>query len=341
MAKALTKSDGYRTLVSQVIKELTELELFVKHRTAEGYWKIGKYINDHLLENKQRANYGATLYDLLAKDVDRDVSTLQRSVQFYRTYPIPAARRELSWDHYRSLITIKDDKKRKQIEGKIIRHDWNTQQLRHYLSAEREQAAPTQSDKPVSPLTFSRGRLHTYQIIKAHKPLQAKSPLVLDLGFRQEYRIPRGAPSFKENNWAELSFSEGELSGATKVAISIDELFTYKAYVDKIIDGDTLLVSFDFNLDVAISQKLRLRGIDCPEIATEEGKRAKRFVESRLKKCDFIIVKTYKDRSDKFDRYLADIFYTPNVSDPRLMASDGTFLNQELLDKHLAVKYEH
>lgn len=127
---------------------------------------------------------------------------------------------------------------------------------------------------------------------------------------------------------------------AKKIIISKDELFTTKAYVDKIIDGDTLLVSFDFNLDVSISQKLRLRGIDCPEMDTEEGKRAKRFVESRLKPCEFIIVKTYKDRSDKFDRYLADVFYQTGASDPLLVAREGKFLNQELLDERLAVRYE-
>ena len=123
-----------------------------------------------------------------------------------------------------------------------------------------------------------------------------------------------------------------------KVEASQNELFTYKAEVDRIIDGDTLLASFDFNCEVTISQKLRLRGIDCPEMDTEEGKKAKRFVEARLKDCDFIIVKTTKDRSDKFDRYLADIFYSASegTSDPRLAASDGKFLNQELLDERLA-----
>ena len=59
---------------------------------------------------------------------------------------------------------------------------------------------------------------------------------------------------------------------------------------------------------------------------TEEGKRAKRFVEARLKGCEFIIVKTYKDRTDKFDRYLADIFYSPGASDPALVAQEGPIL---------------
>ena len=114
MPKRLTTPNTYRTLVTKVSKELSELEFFVKRRTVEGYWKIGKYIHEHLLAHKERAEYGATLYERLAKDVERDISTLQRSVQFFRAYPIHAERRELTWEHYRSLITIRGAKEKKK-----------------------------------------------------------------------------------------------------------------------------------------------------------------------------------------------------------------------------------
>ena len=126
---------------------------------------------------------------------------------------------------------------------------------------------------------------------------------------------------------------------ARDLSVDREDLFTYVAMVEKVIDGDTLLVSFDFQGPASVSQKLRLRGIDCPELDTEEGRRAKRFVESRLKDCDFIIVKTYKDRTDRFDRYLADIFCLPGVNDPALVAAEGAYLNQELLNERLAVMY--
>ena len=56
-----------------------------------------------------------------------------------------------------------------------------------------------------------------------------------------------------------------------------------------------------------------------------------------MKDCDFIIVKTYKDRTDNWDRYLADVFYQSGTGDPGLAAQEGIYLNQELLDNHLAV----
>ena len=68
---------------------------------------------------------------------------------------------------------------------------------------------------------------------------------------------------------------------------------------------------------------------------TEEGKAAKRFVEARLKPCEFVVIKTYK--SEKYGRYLADVFYKAGEKDPAVVASEGTFLSQELLDNRLAV----
>lgn len=348
MPKSLTPST-YRTLVSNISKELTELDAFIRRRTAEGYWRIGKYIHDHLLDEKARAAYGESIYPLLARDVDRDASTLQRIVQFYRDYPIAAPARQLTWGHYRSLITVKDKAERKKLEKEIIRKKWNTKDLRAYLA--RKRRVTIDIDAPVVQLKFTRGRLNTYQIVKANRPLAKISPLVFDLGFRLQYLVP-GNGRVKEGDFVEAVLRGGSLAGARKVEVSKDELFTYQAQVDKIIDGDTLIVSFDFNSDVSISQKLRLRGIDCPEMDTEEGRKAKRFVEARLKDCDFIIVKTYKDRSDKFDRYLADIFYVAagdaprdpkgrvGVTTPAFVASEGKYLNQELLDERLAVKYE-
>lgn len=337
LIKLTTKSlatSTYKSLVAQVSKELSDLDLFVKRRATQGYWNIGKYIDEHLLANEKRAEYGATVLGRLAKDVNRDETSLSRSLQFYRTYPIPAVPQELSWEHYRSLITIKDEKERKKIENKVVRNDWTSTKLQEYLKSRRE---PVKTDQPVvkpaSPagrLKFTRGKIHTFQIVKACKPLEDASPLVLDFGFRLQHVLPPGAPRLKEADIVDIVFKDGQPMGIQKSKASKDELFTYQAQVDKIIDGDTLLISLAFNGVFAISQKLRLRGIDCPEMDTEAGKKAKRFVESRLKGLDSIIVKTYKDRSDKFDRYLADIFYGPQE----------TFLNQELLDEGLAQIYK-
>ncbi|MBI5150490.1 MAG: thermonuclease family protein [Candidatus Omnitrophica bacterium] len=339
MKKMITAANGYKTLVKKIVREYEELEILVKNSVARGQWNVGKYIKEHLLQNKDRADYATGFFEKLAKDTGRDSSALQRAVQFYRAYPILAERRELNWNHYKGLMTVQDVSERRKLEEKIIRQNWNAKKLHKYLGLKRRLAAPVNDDNPVPQLKFTRGKLHTCRIVPANKSLLPRGPLALDLGFREQYAIPKDAPQLKEGDTVELAFRGGTLTGARKVEVPDGELFTYKAGVEKVIDGDTLLVSLDFGCPMSVSWKLRLRGIDCPEIDTEEGKKAKRFVEARLKGCEFIIVKTCKDRTDKFDRYLADIFYKAGASDLSLVAGEGTYLNQELLSEHFALAY--
>ena len=333
-------TNGYKALVKKIIQEFGDLEVLVKRSVARGHWKVGKYIDEHLLENKDKPGHATGFYEKLAEDTGRERTTLQSSVRFYRAYPNCDFNHNLTWNHVRGLLTVKDAQERKALEQKIAREEWDFQKFRKYLNVKRRLAAPGKDDQPVAQLTFTRGRLHTYRIVPANKSLSPVIALAMDFGFREQYEIPAAAPKLKENDTAEFVFRNGRLSGARKVTVAPDELFTYVAMVERVVDGDTLLVSFDFKCPMSVSQKLRLRGIDCPEMDTEEGRKAKRFVEARLKDCDFIVVKTYKDRSDKFDRYLADVFSAPGVSDPAVVAKEGTYLNQELLDEHLAVAYE-
>ena len=104
------------------------------------------------------------------------------------------------------------------------------------------------------------------------------------------------------------------------------QVFTYYAYIERVVDGDTLLVQVDLGFGVWTRQYLRLRGIDCPEIDTAKGRQAKRFVESELSRVPYVVISS--SRSDKYDRYLADVFYETKKSEQ--------FLNNRLLEEHLA-----
>ena len=111
-------------------------------------------------------------------------------------------------------------------------------------------------------------------------------------------------------------------------------------------------VNIDLGFGNWMRQKLRLRGIDAPEISTQKGQKAKQFVEAVLKDIPFVIIKTHG--SDKYDRYLVDIFYPPlelrrtgsplkfrrtglqDELNPQVVLEQGIFLNQQLLDLGLA-----
>ena len=115
---------------------------------------------------------------------------------------------------------------------------------------------------------------------------------------------------------------------------SIRELYTYKAYLERVVDGDTLLVYIDLGFGIYIQQRLRLRGIDASEIESKEGQKAKKFVESELKDTNFLILKTHG--SDIYDRYLVDVFYLKNEWKIERIIEEGNFLNNRLVQEGLA-----
>jgi len=339
---------GYPALVKNIQKELGALDFFIKRRTAESYWKVGKFIHEYLLENKDRADYGNQLFKRLANDVDRDASTLSKTVRFYRVYPILASGPKLSWSHYRALMAVKDKEERKKLEEKIIQKNWDAQKLQEYLAQKREiEVVKADSQGTVPTLSFTRGRPRVYRVVT----VPGKEGLFLDLGFRVRHALVEvKGGHLKEEDCVEIVKKEGAWT-FQRIEIAKEELFTYLAEVIKVVDGDTLLVLIDAGFDNFLEQRIRLKGIDCPEAGTPEGQKAKRFVSSRLNKLDFVIVKTHKDSTDKYDRYLADIFYESSAvslqqseknsaASRELKADSLNYLNQELLDEHLAVLYE-
>jgi endonuclease YncB( thermonuclease family) len=105
----------------------------------------------------------------------------------------------------------------------------------------------------------------------------------------------------------------------------------------EVIDGDTIRVMVELGFTNRTPQKIRLRGIDTPPLSKPAGQNAKNYVESQLKNCEIIAIKTHS--RDKFDRYLSDIFYLKNTNELNKIIQKGHYLNQELIDKNFAVAY--
>lgn len=334
----ITSTRGYKALVKRIGTELDDLNFFVTRATAKAYWNVGKFIHQHLLENKDRANYGNRLFEQLADDADRDETTLRKAVRFYRAYPILATWPELTWSHYRTLVTIKDKEERNELEKKIIEKQWDVRKVQKYLTSRRKiQVLRNASSEDIPQLSFTRGRLNVCPV----RISKLTEKLSLDLGFRSRRAFPEGEPKgLKEGDCVLVDRRSADWTWE-KIEAAKLELFTYQAKVIKVVDGDTLVIALDMGLGMSSEgQRLRLRGIDCPELDTEEGQRAKRFVQARLNPCDFIIVKTFKETVDLHDRYIVDIFYLQGESDPQQAALQGQYLNQELLNEGLAVAYE-
>lgn len=109
-------------------------------------------------------------------------------------------------------------------------------------------------------------------------------------------------------------------------------MFTYKAQVIDVYDGDTITAIVDLGFHIKQTIKIRLAGINTPELKGEDRDKGlvskERLSELILGKE--VIVKTYKDRQEKFGRWLGDI-YIPSS----LISINTILLNEGLADPYL------
>ena len=314
-------------VVAVVVKGREEID----RAWLETYHATGRLINEHILHFRDRAGYGARIYEKLAEDTSISVRTLRQCAQFHRCYPIRHARAKLIWSHYQLLIQVADPAKRKALEAEAVRKHWTPPDLEARVRSVNAVALVAADDPPAAPVALLTPRRGTPGL---HPIIDLVGELAVDLGFRF-YRELGSASKLQPGDIVRLGDA-----GIRKVdAATQSQLFTYTATVRKVTDGDTLLVALVLAPGFTHRLKLRLRGLDCPEIATAAGRAAKAFVENLLHPGDEVIISTTKP--DKYDRYLADVFLVGS-SDPSSEASakEDAFLNNALLSAGHATRYD-
>lgn len=287
-------------------KLIEKINFEIEQGKKLSFWNIGKGIKEDILENADKAKYGDYLYKTLSEKTKIGRTNLYLSVQFYQEYPeIVHLSGRLTWTHYKTLLAIPEKATRQAYEEEIIQKDLTVDDLKALISQNK---GVVPNEAPLLPA--NRTAPYVYRL----KAVRGESRL--DLGF---------------NIYLPAS------SDLSNVQVGDVHHYTYKAYVLEIVDGDTLWVDIDLGFPPTTVQKLRLRGVDAPEMGTTAGQVSKEYVSNCLKDSKFIAIKTYW--RDKFDRYLVDIFYDAKEADLDKLIAHGTFLNQELLDKGLAVRY--
>lgn len=95
-------------------------------------------------------------------------------------------------------------------------------------------------------------------------------------------------------------------------------MYTYKAYVVSVYDGDTVTLRVDCGFNVSIIEKFRLLRINTPEIRGVErpdGLISRDRLREKILNKE-VIIKTEKDRKGKYGRYLCEIFINDeNIND--------------------------
>jgi micrococcal nuclease len=108
--------------------------------------------------------------------------------------------------------------------------------------------------------------------------------------------------------------------------------WVYKATFLKNYDGDTIDVTADLGFDTHLDMRLRLLGIDTPELTSADpnlrlkAQQARDFARQLLTGQP-LIIETVKDAKEKYGRYLARIW------------ARGICLNDELVRLSLATPY--
>lgn len=119
------------------------------------------------------------------------------------------------------------------------------------------------------------------------------------------------------------------MSFEDKFEDKIDKQFCYNALVISVYDGDTITCEIDLGFKVKTIQKIRLYGIDTPELRKEEREEG---LKSRDKLRELILDKnislyTLKDKTGKYGRYLGIIF------------KDDININKFMIDNNYGKEY--
>jgi endonuclease YncB( thermonuclease family) len=290
----------------------------IERAWVQTYHETGRLIHQHLQSSKARADYGAKVLRRLSADTGISERTLYECRHFFRCFPIPRHGAKLSWAHYRALCQVENETDRAALLHETVQRELTSPQLIERVRAlnaaplEDTDRVPRSSLAPPTLLTPKRGAPGVHRVVARGEAL------AVDLGFKL-YLTLDGDSGCKAGDFATFDARGRPLPApdATKA-----DLFTYAATLRRIVDGDTLEIEVRLPRGYTHVMKLRLRGLDCPEIDTPEGKAAKRFVEALFATSREITL--YTTKPDKYDRYLADVF-VPTASDA------FTFLNNALL----------
>ncbi len=320
-----------RTAIRTILdKSLERARQAVQRERINAYWRIGRELHRHLPVDGSQAEYGARVIPQLADDVGMSEKRLYESLKFYRFYPNLRSIGDLTWTQVTRILGIQDEEVRAYYVAAAQEEDWSVRQLAEAIRTDTHTKPPkSHQSTAFKPL---RGDLNVYRVRGPHESVA--SGLYLDLGFSLYWRARSRSGAFEEGTIVRVDQSAGSKISIRHVDTHARRLFTHQLKVTRVIDGDTIAVTLTTPNGDILVQKLRFRGIDTAELPTEAGHRAKRFVERALADVDFIVAKT--TRPDRYDRYLADIFYLPGERDANVVAQKSRFLNGELLREGLA-----
>ena len=121
-------------------------------------------------------------------------------------------------------------------------------------------------------------------------------------------------------------------------------MYTYKAKLDRVVDGDTVDAYIDLGFDISVHKRIRLAGIDSPESRTRDLEEKARGLGSKdrlidlLKDGKFILE---SKEVGKYGRVLGTLF-VEKTNDDNLEANEQEYIiniNETLVQEGYATEY--
>lgn len=105
-------------------------------------------------------------------------------------------------------------------------------------------------------------------------------------------------------------------------------MFKYSTKVINVVDGDTIDVDIDLGFDIHHTTRIRLVGINTPEIRNKnvEEKNKGLVAKARVEELVLgktILLETLKDRTEKYGRYLGIVYLENGTSLNALLVKEG------------------
>tara|TARA_R110000822_G_scaffold148313_6_gene287247 strand:+ start:11375 stop:11719 length:345 start_codon:yes stop_codon:yes gene_type:complete len=107
-------------------------------------------------------------------------------------------------------------------------------------------------------------------------------------------------------------------------------MYTYKAKLDRVVDGDTIDAHINLGFDITIHKRIRLAGIDTPESRTRDLEEKKKGLASKDRLIDLLGDGDFVLESKEVGKY-GRVLGT--------LHCDEININQTLVDEGYAVEY--
>lgn len=133
--------DIYSEIKETLLLSRNQAYSAVNFAMVQAYWQIGRIIVEHEQNGNARADYGKAVLQELSSRLTKDfgkgfsVRTLQQMKKFYVMFPnTNALRSQLTWTHYRLLLSVENEQARQWYMDEAIASAWSSRQLERQIS---------------------------------------------------------------------------------------------------------------------------------------------------------------------------------------------------------------